>query len=305
MTLRRELVTYSFLLVSFAGSIVSLRYLERIRPQATLEEVLYLPSPKILNELSLGYNTFIADIYWTRAVQYFGSKHQRNSTEYKLLYPLLDIATTLDPKLVPAYEFGSIFLTQKPPQGAGEPYKAIELLQRGIANNPGEWILYRDLGFVYYLELKDFPDAGKAFEQASEIPGAHPFLKVMAAKTLQQGGNYATSRLLWVSIATATKDKSIQENAVKHIRALDVDEQVPELEGLARRYHERTGDWPQSFAQMVAAGYVRGIPLDPIGNPYLLEPQGRVQVKDFINLPFISQGLPPGQEPSQFDLSGK
>src|SRR5438105_10259119 len=91
----------------FSGSVVTVQYLQRVRPAATLEEILYVPSPKIISKMSLGYGTLVADIYWTRAVQYFGSHHQRGTMDYKLLQPLLDIATTLDPKLLPAYDFGS------------------------------------------------------------------------------------------------------------------------------------------------------------------------------------------------------
>ena len=41
-----------------------------------LQEMLYIPSPKIVKRLSLGYSGLLADVYWTRVVQYFGAKHQ-------------------------------------------------------------------------------------------------------------------------------------------------------------------------------------------------------------------------------------
>ena len=39
-------------------------------------------------------------------------------------------------------------------------------------------------------------------------------------------------------------------------------------------------------------------------NPYKLLPDGRVEVEDYIDLPFIVKGLPPGQQPSVLDFSG-
>src|SRR5579872_893205 len=98
----------------FFGSVISVNELQRVRPQATLQDVLYMPSPKIVRNLSLGFGTFAAYIYWTRAVQYFGSHHIKGEMQYRLLYPLLEITTALDPKLLPAYEAGSIFLLGKP-----------------------------------------------------------------------------------------------------------------------------------------------------------------------------------------------
>ena len=113
---------------------------------ATLEEVLYISSPKALKRLSLGYNGLLADIYWTRAVQYFGNKHHDGAQRYDLLAPLLEITTTLDPHLLVAYEYGANFLASKPPNGAGMPERAIELVEYGIRNNPDDWRLYYEMG---------------------------------------------------------------------------------------------------------------------------------------------------------------
>ncbi|HEV2718175.1 MAG TPA: hypothetical protein VGU64_23120, partial [Terriglobales bacterium] len=69
MRASREItIFFSMLLVAcLAGSVLLLRGLDRLRSHATLEEVLYIPSPKMLKRLSLGYDGLLADIYWTRA----------------------------------------------------------------------------------------------------------------------------------------------------------------------------------------------------------------------------------------------
>ena len=46
-----------------------------MRTTATLEEVLYHEFAQGIKRLSLGYDGLLADIYWTRAVQYFGRRH--------------------------------------------------------------------------------------------------------------------------------------------------------------------------------------------------------------------------------------
>lgn len=300
----RGTVTFALLLlVCFSGSVISVHELDRLRPRATLEEVLYLPSPTIIKRLSLGFEGLVADIYWTRAVQYFGSKHLANSLNYELLYPLLDITTRLDPQLIPAYEFGSIFLTQPPPAGAGSPHEAVALLDRGIQNNPQEWRLYQDLGFIYYVELKDYPAAGKAFAAAAELPGAHPFLKVMAARTLAHGGDYETSQMLWRALYESAKDPQIKTNALKHLIALRADEEVTELEQAVQLYRQRTGHAPSSFADLIQAGILVRIPVDPKGDPYEMLPDGSIQIHDYLQLPYIHKGLPPGKQPSDFDFS--
>src|ERR1035438_8571348 len=60
------------------------------------QDNLLLASPKLLKIMSLEYAPLLADIYWTRAVQYYGEKHANRDSHLDSLWPLLDIATTLD-----------------------------------------------------------------------------------------------------------------------------------------------------------------------------------------------------------------
>jgi tetratricopeptide (TPR) repeat protein len=287
----------TILIVCMASAVLLLRRIDRMRSGATLEEVLYIPSPKTLKRMSLGYNGLLADVYWTRAVQYFGEKHTAKSTQYRRLAPLLDITTELDPRLIVAYQFGSVFLAQKPPEGAGEPAKAVALVERGIQANPNHWRLYYELGFLQYMELKDPAAAARAFQRGSQIPGAHPFLQVLAAAMAQHAGEVQTARMLWTTTYESTEDKMIRANAVKHLRALRVDEDVSQLEALVAEHKRRTGQQPASWMSLISAGLLRGVPVDPLGHPYKLMRDGGIEVADPDSLPFINQGLPPGKKP--------
>ncbi len=296
---QRTTVVFSALLVlSLAGSGLMLRRVDELRSGATLEEVLYVTSPQAVKRMSLGYDGLMADIYWTRAVQYFGRKHQARDRRYDLLAPLLEITVTLDPQLIPAYEFGSIFLAQQPPEGAGLPDTAVAFVERGIRENPNEWRLYYHLGFIHYVERKDYRAAAATFQRGSEVPGAHPWMRVLAAAMAQFGGDTRTARFLWQRIYESTQDKLIRSNAVKRLRALEVDEVVPQLEAAIQIYRQRTGRMPSSFMEMLSAGYLRRLPTDPLGYPYKLMPDGRVEVQSPDGLPFITKGLPPDRQPA-------
>jgi len=281
------------MLAMFAGSALVLYGIERSRPQAQSEDALYIPSAKALKRMSLGYNGLLADIYWTRAVQYFGWRHKHRAMDYHMLYPLLEITTELDPQLIVAYRFGGTFLAQKPPDGAGEPGKAAEFLERGIKANPNEWKLYYDLGFLEAVERQDYTAAASAFERGSRLPNAHPFLRVLAANMAQHGGDVATARLMWQTTYATTDDPALKLNAQLHLRALEVDETVPKLEALVQQFKEKTGNQPASFVPLVQSGWLSHIPIDPLGHPYKLLSDGRVEVQDPQALSFIRQGLPP------------
>jgi len=146
----RVQTSYALLLGALlTASMLLVREVDKVRADEPIQEVLYIPSPKVVKRLSLGYSGLLADIYWTRVVQYFGTKHRAKARQYLILEPLLDMTTTLDPQLLPAYEFGSVFLAQKPPEGAGNPEAAARLVEKGIRENPQAWRLYYDLGYIY------------------------------------------------------------------------------------------------------------------------------------------------------------
>ena len=290
-------VAGSTLIACLLASIILLRQIDGMRSAATIQEVLYISSPKLLKRLSLGYNGLLADIYWTRAVQYFGGKHHEGARHYELLAPLLDITTQLDPHLSVAYEFGSNFLAPPPPNGAGQPERAIQLVEFGIRNNPNDWRLYYDLGFIYYMNLQEYSKAAAAFLQGSRVPNAHPFLKVLAAQMAEHAGEIQTARLMWLTTYQTSRDPSIRANAVAHLRALQVDQDVTALEALVNLYREKSGRLPASFQAMEQAGFLRSLPVDPLGQTYALEANGQVVVCDPDDLPFIRKGVPQGYVP--------
>ena len=295
---RQVTLVFSLLLVGcVAASVFLLRQVDRIRTGATLEEVLYISSPKALKRLSLGYDGLLADIYWTRAVQYFGSRHHDGASRYDLLAPLLEITTTLDPQLLPAYEYGANFLAPKPPSGAGMPERAIALEEFGIRNNPNDWHLYYNEGFVRYMDLKDYAGAAEAFARGARVPNAHPFLAILAGQMAEHAGDRQMARMMWSTSYQTTKEQSVRANAAAHLRALQVDDDVTNLEALTARYRQQTGRFPASFSELENAGWLRGTPLDPLGHPYKLIPDGTVQVRVPDDLPFIQKGTPPGYAP--------
>jgi tetratricopeptide (TPR) repeat protein len=285
------------LAVFFSASVLLLRGIDRLRPQATLEEVLYISSPKVLKRASLGYDGLLADIYWTRAVQYFGVRRSNDLSNLSLLAPLLEITTNLDPHLITAYEFGGFFLAPPPPNGAGQPDRAVQLIEYGIRNNPDEWRLYYNLGFVYYMDLKDYAHASEAFERGSEVPNAHPFMKVLAAQMAQHGGEYQTARMLWTATYKTARDKQIRQNAAEHLRDLKVDEDVTNLQAALTRFGEKTGRLPSSIYELARAEGLPGVPVDPSGKPYKLDERGQILVQQPDDFPLATKGLPPGYSP--------
>ena len=259
--------------------------------RATRVEVdeLTIRSGSMMKRMSLEYAPLMGAIYWTRAVQYYGEKLQLRDRNLELLWPLLDIATTLDPNLLVAYRFGSAFLSDKPPRGAGRPDLAVELLERGLKANPEEWRLYQDLGNVYYFDAKDYRKASAAFEEGSKNPKAYIWMKVMAAKIAGEGESPETSYFLWQQVYEDTKDPTIKKNAEEHLKLMRVELDLKEINRLADEYEKKTGHRAARIGELAQAGLIRGVPRDPEGYPYVLGEGGKAELN--LNSPLLEKKL--------------
>jgi hypothetical protein len=242
------------------------------------DDQVMLRSSKLVKALSLEYAPLVADIYWTRVVQYFGNKHAGKQVDLRLLWPLLDVTSVLDPHLMPVYHFGSMFLSDAPPRGAGRPDLAAELIERGIRANPDQWRLYYDLGFVYYFDMKDYAKASQAFYEGSKNPQSLIWMKILAAKIAAEGNSAQTSIFLWKDVYDTATDPSIKENALNHLQLLQAQEDCEHLDALVTEYEKRFGRRPARINELVQAGLLQGAPVDALGYPYTLSEEGKTEI---------------------------
>ena len=196
--------------------------------------VLYVRSPEVAARAALSFRSLLADIYWLRTVQHYGrTKLSADSDKrYDLLYPFLDLTTSLDPRFNAAYRFGAIFLAEPFPGGPGRPDLAITLLEKGLQSQPDRWELAEDIGFVYYWWLDDYEKAAAWFARASSMPGAPDWLAPIAAATLAQGGLHDSSRQLWREIGRTAEAEWLRDTATQRLRELDALEQRSTLNPL-------------------------------------------------------------------------
>jgi tetratricopeptide (TPR) repeat protein len=275
-TAKTMVLTPVILLAGFMGVWKLQHILDKQRARLSEDrDYLLLSSPKLIKAVSLEYAPLMADFYWTRVVQFYGNKHVRGDENLEQLWPLLDITTTLDPKLIVAYRFGAIFLSQRAPGGAGRPDLAVRLIQRGLQANPDYWRLYEDLGFIYYMDLKDYTKASESFLEGSKNPKALIWMKTMAAKIAAEGESYETSFFLWNDVYTTTTDPQIKENAKTHLQLLRVHEDCRQLDLRGGEYEKRFGHRPGRIGELVDAGMLRGVAADPLGYPYTFDENGQ------------------------------
>jgi hypothetical protein len=250
------------------------------RPYAPETPIMWFQSSELVTRASLGFRSLVADLYWIRAVVYYGGQQQVEAAarDFSLLSPLLTFVTTLDPQFRVAYRFGAIFLTEPPPDGPGRPDLAIALLERGMRANPTDWEYAHDIGFVHYWWLRDYRAAARWFDTASRLPNATNWLAPLAATTLAQGGDRQSSRLLWRQLGDSDTEW-IRRNAQQRLSQLDAMDMVEELRRAAERFTRREGRPPLLWDEFVAKEGLRGVPVDATGVPFSLHPEtGHIDV---------------------------
>lgn len=263
----------------------------RFPPPPPAGDSLYLTSGTAVRRLTVGYAALAADLYWIRAIQYYGGvklELQKNPPPaprpgeaareaFPLLYPLLDLTTSLDPRFNIAYRFGSIFLAEPFPGGAGRPDLAIKLLEKGLAARPDKWEYMQDIGFVHYWWRHDYAAAADWFARASTIDGAPWFLKSLAATTLAEGGDRQSSRTMWEAIRASAEIDWLRNDAERRLSQLEAADWIDQVQADVNRARA-AGVPTSSWTDLIRAGALRGVPVDPSRTPFELDPSGTVRL---------------------------
>jgi tetratricopeptide (TPR) repeat protein len=280
----RELLLLALLFVCLGSAAGVARWIELRRPpQPEVEQVseeLYV-TPNAARALSLAFNGLAADWYWLRTLQYVG----RKSTAYeghiqlddlralnlKILAPLLDNTTTLDPQFMAAYEYGAVVLPTV------DTDAAVKLINKGIAANPNAWRLYSYLGYIYWQQNR-FKEASDAYAAGSRVAGAPAWMGALAAQMSVKGGSRETARAIYETMLRTTEDEHTRKLAADRLAQLQSLDEMDALRRVLSTYQERAaGRCPATWREVaptVRAARFRqdtsGAPLDPSDVPYKL-----------------------------------
>jgi len=238
-------------------------------------------SPETARRMSLGFNGLAADWYWIRSLQYVGRKaiaagggvrfDNLGALGIKNLGPMLEHATALDPQFLAAYEFGAVVL---PP--IDEP-AAVRLLEKGVRENPSEWRLYHNLGYIHW-QAGRYGEAGEAYAAGSKVSGAPAWMHAMAAQMEANGGSRAVAREMYTRLYEGTSDAQIKSLAASKLAQLLSLDERDEIRRALSDFRARASRCPASWREVAPALRAMrmeldpsGAPTDPFGTPYVLD----------------------------------
>lgn len=272
------------ILIGMASAILLLQRIDTLRPPPdpnAIDESLYVDG-KTARRISLCFNGLVADWYWMRSLQYVGKKiidvpedvniDNLSDLNMKLLAPLLDTATTLDPQFLDPYEYAAIVLP------AVDVKEAIRITQKGIDANPNAWRLHQHLGYIYWQQ-RDYEAAGETYGRGAQIPGAPPWMQAMKAKMAADGGSRETAREIYTHMFEQSADDQVRDMAYRRLVQLDARDLRDTLVKFKLDFISQHGKCPASWKDLgpdLRRYSIRvdasGAPLDPTGVPYVLYP---------------------------------
>jgi tetratricopeptide (TPR) repeat protein len=282
---KKTIIAVVVIVVGFAAVFGLSNFLEKVKPQLPEDYVdrdLALQGAK-LKGFSFGLEGLIADWYWMQSLQYIGDKvveskedinlENLNSLNPRLLYSYLDNATDLDPHFMAVYAYGAVVLP------AIDQNQAIKIAEKGIKNNPQEWRLYQQLGYIYW-RLGNYSKAAEIYTEGANLQGAPPFMKLMSARMKSEGGSRETARDIYRQMLEESDDKQVKENAALRLLELDSLDERDAIRAALQSFKEKQGrcanNW-QEILPLLANSKLRVDSLrnlvDPTGAPYVLDKQ--------------------------------
>ena len=213
--MKRKYAEIAIAVAALALLVAASRGVEGLAQKKHKLEVLYLPSGQFVAQAALGYRDLAADILWFRMVQYYGG-YRMGENDIALFAHLVDVITDLDPQFTYAYVFGALIIAQDLDQFK----QGIGFLEKGVRNNPHDWWLPFELGFLNYVYARDYAKALFYFEKAARLPGAGPQAARFAAFVAAKAGYVETSIAMWEELARTSDNKYIRELAERYIAKL-------------------------------------------------------------------------------------
>jgi len=223
-------------------------------------------------EFAFGFRNVLADVVWLQAVQVAGNR-KLTPMEYDRLYVLLNVEADLDPKFEIPYLLGGLVLGESPQHGR----EALWVFERGKVTHPADWRFPFYMGFTHYFSLGDGIAGGRAMAEAARLPGSPAYLPGLASRMLSEAREPEIALALLAPIVRQESDPARRAVLERRIREVTVERDLQTLERAVETYREKMGGAPGDLSALVREGILEGIPPEPNGGIYVMEPGGKVR----------------------------
>jgi len=229
---------------------------------------LFVPRPEVARVTALGFDAVLADYYWLQAVQVVGHEVHPEARG-SLLGGLIDVVTTLDPRVDHPYRFAAVWLTGD----EASVRKANELLRRGIEYHPDDWRNRFYLGFNEFFYLNERDAAAETLEGAIALPGAPLYLRRLVARLKAEGGGLDVAETFLRQLLRDAPDPYARAEYEKALDEVQVERQARRLDAARLAYVKQHGRDIARVEDLVEGSdpILAKLPPEPHGWEWVLE----------------------------------
>jgi hypothetical protein len=112
---------------------------------------------------------------------------------------------------------------------------------------------------------------------AARIEGAPRFLGLLATRLQAQLGDLVKATMLAEAMLSQTNEEGPRKEWQARVDDLHTECDCRAIEEAAKRYRDDRGILPPSLAELVRAGYLPAIPIEPHGGEYVIDSDGTVR----------------------------
>ncbi len=236
------------------------------------DQVIYLPNPEYADIVALGYQNVLADYLHLWSIQFFSDK--TDVGRFNVIYNVFDFITELDPRYIEAYRIGSIMMVkdvytfQKNEKGRDW---ALKLLDKGIENNPDDWILPFEAAISAHFDFKDPKLAEKYYRKAlssDKLPEVYRKRIRTAIGSTMESFNKQDALSYWYDLWQNAEDEVVKNIAYAHFYDLKIDMDLDFFDRAISSYKKKYGVRPGKLQELIRKKIVPAMPYDPNGLPY-------------------------------------
>jgi len=266
---KRVVLLLGFLLLLAGAQIPLTRARDARPPEARLG--FFLPAP-VIKALTADQYQFVSHLISLQCLFYFGSLVEQPSQQPELsrIYRALYTSTRLDPYNMDAYYFAQAVLTWE----TGQTQRVIDLLEYGFSHRTWDWYLPFFISFNYAFFLKDYEKAGEYLAKVAELQPQVDWYATLAARYFYEGGSTALALAYLEEMIPTARNEAIKRRMMTRAEAL---EKILKIEQAIVAYRKRFQREPRGLKELVVAGLLEQIPVDPYGGSFYLDEQGKVR----------------------------
>lgn len=234
-----------------------------------------VPRSEAIKLASADQKQSIAAYLVFKVLFYFGTlvENSGNKVEIPPDYPamsrIIHNVVKLDPYNMDAYYFAQAILVWDVKQIK----IANELLDYGMKYRSWDWYLPFFAGFNQAYFLKDYTKASEYYKRAGELSGQQLHIS-LASRYMQESGQTEMAIHYLSAMEKSARNEAVRKNFRIRREAF---EGIRTIEIALERFRKTNLRLPRQVAELVDAGYLTKLPLDPYGGTYYIDQSGRVK----------------------------